>query len=438
MKSSPWTPIAAVAIVAAALTGLFVSRRNSETQALAQERTNRPTNAAAEKPVRVQVQQPVRKTLNQTVQLPASLIPGDTADLYAKTSGYVANVLVDIGSRVSTGDALVELSVPEMKDSLDQAQALLAARKATLSALQAQMEQRDAAIAMARAEFKRRQSLYTLQKITADRQKKLFDEKAIPEQTYDEAMSRLAVAESEVNIAKAKVRSAQANKQALQADIAEARANVAVEEAALTRLKTLMTYATIHAPFDGVITRRLVDPGAFVRSAAEGISQPLVTIARVNRLRLVLHIPESDAAHVRVGTEIKAVFDQKDFDPIQTRITRTALSLRENTRTMRAEADIDNTEGRLIPGLYARASVSLKTDARALLVPSKSLRIRGSDVSVLVADGTIATAKPIKLGYDDGIWAQVTAGLNGDEQVIVATSAPLAPGAPIAPTILAP
>jgi multidrug efflux pump subunit AcrA (membrane-fusion protein) len=107
------------------------------------------------------------------------------------------------------------------------------------------------------------------------------------------------------------------------------------------------------------------------------------------------------------------------------------MSLRESTRTMRAEADIQNPDGRLVPGLYARTSVLLKTNAQALMIPSKAVRVRGSDVTVLVADGSVARARPITLGYDDGLWAEVKSGLTGDERIIVNASGVVAPGAPV-------
>jgi RND family efflux transporter MFP subunit len=180
-----------------------------------------------------------------------------------------------------------------------------------------------------------------------------------------------------------------------------------------------------------VITARLVDPGAFVRSAAEGATTSLLTIARVDYVRLVLNVPESDAPYVNIGTELEAQCKVLGEHPLRVTVTRTAMSLRESTRTMRAEADIQNPDGRLVPGLYARTSVLLKTNAQALMIPSKAVRVRGSDVTVLVADGSVARARPITLGYDDGLWAEVKSGLTGDERIIVNASGVVAPGAPV-------
>ena len=147
-----------------------------------------------------------------------------------------------------------------------------------------------------------------------------------------------------------------------------------------------------------------------------------------------MHVPESDAQHINVGARIEARCAQFGSEPIRATVTRTAMALRESTRTMRVEADIDNPNGRLMPGLYARASVLLESESQVMMIPSKAVRVRGRDVSVLVADGGVARARPITLGYDDGIWAEVSTGLTGSEHIIVSAGGVVAPGAPVAAT----
>lgn len=432
MNRKPWIPMIGTALVVGVAAAVTIPMLQTENAAKAQTGGTPATKDAGGVPVSVQVVKPEQRVLEQLLKIPASLEPGEVAQLYAKTSGYVQKLNVDIGSRVDKDDVLLEIDVPEMMDELRQVEAVLAAKKAKVLALRAKVNQADAMIATAKAETLRRDAELTLGRITADRKKQLYDEQAIPEQDLDEANSRLAVMQAEVQIAKANVQAAEAEKAALEADVLVAQAMVAVEEANLMHLRTLMAYATIRAPFDGVITERFVDPGAFVRSAAEGATTPLLTIARVDYVRLVLNIPGSDASHVSIGTQIEAQCDHLGSEPMKVTVTRTAMALRENTRTMRVEADIDNADGRLIPGLYARTSVLLKSEAQAMMIPSKAVRVRGSDITVLVADGSVARAKPITLGYDDGIWAEIKNGLSGDEQVIVSTSGVIAPGAPVA------
>ncbi len=434
MKRESWTPIIGSVLILGAAAAVMIPMLIAEQSANAQTGGSPAGKGVGGKPVSVEVVQPEVRALEQVLKIPASLEPGEVAQMYAKTSGYVQQLSVDIGSRVEKDDVLLEIDVPEMLDELKQVEAVLAAKQAKVLAVRAKVNQVESMIATARAETQRREAELALGRITADRKRQLFDEKAIPEQDLDEAKSKLAVMEAEVAIAEANVAAAEAQKAAVQADVAVAESQVAVEEANLRRLRTLMSYATIRAPFDGVITERLVDPGSFVRSAAEGATTPLLTIARVDYVRLVLNVPESDASHVSVGTQIEAQCDHLGAEPIKATITRTAMALRENTRTMRVEADIDNSDGRLMPGLYARTSVLLKSEAQAMMIPSKAVRVRGSDITVLVADGSVVRSHPITLGYDDGIWAEVKNGLSGTEQIIVSAAGVIAPGAPVTAT----
>lgn len=437
MSRKSWKPVCGTLLVVIATAAVIVQLTGRKS-VRAQDADEPDSRLVPGESVRVEVATPQRRELTQVLKLPASLEPGEVADLYAKTSGYVQKLYVDIGSRVREGDVLLEIDVPEMLDELKQAQAVLAAKEANVQALRAKAAQAESMIVTAKAEVRRSEAELALWRITAERKQQLFDEKAISEQDLDEATSRLAVMEAQIQNTQSKVAAAVAEHTAVEADVAVAQSQVAVEKANLDRLSTLMAYTTVRAPFDGVITQRHVDPGAFVRSAAESATTPLLTVARVDYLRLVLNVPESDAPYVGVGTQLEAQCNALGSEPLRVNVTRTAMALRENTRTMRAEADIDNPDGRLLPGLYARTTVLLETEAQALMIPSKAVRVRGTEISVLVADGTVARAKPIRLGYDDGIWAQVTGGLTGDEQIIVAASGAVAPGAPIAPVLVSP
>lgn len=431
MNRKMWAPIIGAVFVVGASMAVLLPMLGAENSARAQATGKSTASQPQGESVRVEVVRPEHRLFEQVLEIPASIEPGEVARVFAKTSGYVLSLNVDIGSRVDKNDVLLEIDVPEMMDELKQAQAVLAARKANVTALRAKVTQAQAMIAMARAEIQRSEAELSLGRISAYRKRQLFNERAIPQQDLDEATSRLAVMEAEVQIANANVQAAEAQKAAVKADVAVAQSQVAVEEARISRLGTLRSYATIRAPFDGIITERHVDPGAFVRSAAEGATAPLLTIVRVDYVRLVMYVPESDASHVNVGTVIEAQCKHLGSEQLKATITRTAMALRESTRTMRVEADIDNADGRLMPGMYVRASVLLKSEAQAMMIPSKAVRVRGSEISVLVAEGTIARAKPITLGYDDGIWAEVKSGLSGDEQIIVAASGVVAPGAPV-------
>lgn len=420
MNRKKWiTTLSGTVFVSTLAIVLIVNMVSSERSGEAKAADGSASKKSGEKAISVQVTTPTRRAVTRNLNMPATLLAGETADLYAKTSGYIKTVKVDIGSRVRKDDVLLVIDVPEMADELRQAEAVLQAKHAKVKQAQAMIE-------TAKAEVQRCEAEYKLKMITMDRTVQLRKENAIPQQQLDEAKSELDVAEARGKIAQAKVISGEA-------DVKVAEAEVVMAEATVKRLVTLMEYATIRAPFDGIITERLVDPGAFVRSAAEGTTTPLLNISRIDFIRLSLEIPESDASFVNPGTEVEIDVKALSGKPIKATITRTAGALKSKTRTMRAEVDLKNKDERLKPGMYAQVTVKLETKQQAMVIPSRAVRVRGRDISVLIANGAVAKAVPIQIGYDDGIWAEITDGLKGDEQIIVSAKSVIAPGATVHP-----
>lgn len=371
--------LATAVLVVACAAGIVISGRSGQLHASGIGSGDSDGKTVAEQPMPVEVTRPVRRPLTRNLNIPATLRAYEKADLYAKISGYITQINnVDIGSRVRKGDVLLEIAVPEIVDELRQCEAVLEAKRAREK----------------------------LDEVTTRRKEQLAAEKAISRQELDEALSQFAIA---------------------QADTKVAESNVA-------RLNTLLKYATITAPFDGVITARNFDPGAFVRSAADGQTTPLFGLARTDKIRLVLKIPEPDAPFVHAGTKVEIYLPGLKSEIFRAAITRTAIALDSGTRTMRAEVDIDNTNGRLAHGMYARVAVKLEVKDNALIIPSKAIRARGRDTTVLVSRNGIAKSVSVKIGYDDGIWAEIVGGqLEDEDWVITSASSLVAPGVPVKP-----
>jgi RND family efflux transporter MFP subunit len=433
VNSKTFTAIAGTLMVggltAAALVNITRAETSEEPRASARAdvesegNTSRETETARAKargssPITVEVQEPDKRTLNRLLRMPATLRADEQVDLYAKTSGYVSAVKVDIGSRVRKGDVLLEIDVPEMDDDLRQAEATLAAKRARLESAKAKAMQAELMIEAGLADQHRYATEQQLKQVTHDRVVKLHDDKVVTDQAFDEAKSELATANAHFKVAEARVAGARGDKTAAEAEVRMAEADIAVAETAVARVKTLMAYATIHAPFDGVITKRLVDHGAFVRSASGSATTPLLTIAKDDRIRLTLQIPESDAPFVRVGTTVDVHVKTLDKH-VKAQVSRIASSLVPNTRTMQTEVDLDNAERNMAPGMYAHVAVQLESKPNAMMIPSKAIRVRGEDVFVLVADDGRARSVPIQIGYDDGASAEIASGLNGSERIIV-------------------
>jgi RND family efflux transporter MFP subunit len=184
------------------------------------------------------------------------------------------------------------------------------------------------------------------------------------------------IARQEIDDAFAKDRVAEAQVATARAAIASAQQQISVSEAALARVRTLHTYTRITVPFAGVISKRFADPGAMIQAGTASSTQttPLVRVSEIDRLRLVLAVPESAVPRIHVGAPIAIRVGalQRSFTG---RVSRFSSREQTSTRTMETEVDVVNTKGDLVPGMYADAMVTLERKENALCVPVAALNI---------------------------------------------------------------
>jgi multidrug resistance efflux pump len=346
-----------IAIVCVATVGLLLMRRTENATAPVAPPSGQTGGSTTSAPS--SSNQPTASLGTGELHVPAVLEADEEIDVYAKISGYVAELRVDIGARVRKGDALLIIDAPEILADAQEAEATVTAKQARLAAARAKVEQSSLLVEAARAEMSRCAAEYDLQKLTAARKEELFKGNAIPQQEVDDARGRLAVVLAQSKTAEAKVAAAQGDLRASEADQKVADAEIIVATARRVQARTLASYARITAAFDGVITRRLVDVGAFVKSAAQATTGPLFTLTRQDKLRLRLEIPESQSPRVSVGTPVLFQVRSHEGQAFHAKISRTSLVLRSDSRTMLAEADVDNAEAKLQPGMFAQATVQL-------------------------------------------------------------------------------
>ncbi len=283
------------------------------------------------------------------------------ADLGARVSGHVSELLVDIGSRVTRGQVLARIAVPELIPAL----AAAAAEVATV-------ESEVGRIAM------------------------LAERGSVTQRTLMEAQSRLATA----------------------------RAGQAEIEAELE-------YATIEAPFDGVVTSRTIDPGDMVYQASspKGGDQPLLRVAKVDVVRVKVYVPERDTAWADIGDPATVTFEALAGRSFEGRIARVAEALDPQTRTMLVEIDLPNGDGRIRPGYYGQARLVLERRVQAPALPAAAIHAdAGARYVFVLAPGNVVRRVPIETGIESAGWIEITAGLTDDEQVVTGGPASLADG----------
>jgi membrane fusion protein (multidrug efflux system) len=195
-----------------------------------------------------------------------------------------------------------------------------------------------------------------------------------------------------------------------------------VAQAALRQNDTLLRYGRITAPFAGVVTARMVDPGAFV-PAATASSNPaaaaIVAIADYSVVRAVVAVPEVEAARVGVGQPVILTTEALPGRTFHGTVSRHSGALDERTRTLSLEADFPNADGLLRPGMYVNARIGVELRRNAVLVPAAALvREKAAGFLFTLADGK-ATRVPVKYGFNDGVSVEILEGIPENARVLV-------------------
>jgi multidrug efflux pump subunit AcrA (membrane-fusion protein) len=385
-------------------------KRNKETEQQAQAKKNA-------KPV-VEVIPVKNAPPVGDLSVPGTTIPLTQANVYARANGYLKKRYVDIGDHVHQGQVLATIDAPDLDQQVDQARA---------------------ALRQAQSQLAQQQSQLALTRVTWDRWKVLVAKGVFSRQDGDQR-------ETDYN--------------AQIANVAAAQRNVQSYEANLGRVIALQEFERVTAPFDGVITARNVDVGALISTQGTGgqdtTNSPasagsptqsgttntsgtsgnvntsaspstggaqggtLFSIARVDRLRILVSVPESYSTAVHVGQRASLHFPSFPKQTFYGPVTRTAASIDLNSRTLLTEVQVDNRAGKLMAGMYVVVGFEDMHGGPEIDIPGDAVVVRGDKNQVaLVRDGTIHL-QPIDIGRDFGASVQVLNGLKPGD-LLVAT-----------------
>jgi RND family efflux transporter MFP subunit len=216
--------------------------------------------------------------------------------------------------------------------------------------------------------------------------------------------------------------------------LAESKSRLDAAVAQQAEAEAEMAYATIEAPFDGVVTARSIDPGDMVYQASspKGSGQPLLRVAQVDVIRVKTYVPERDSIWADVGDAATVAFEALPGRTFAGRVARLSGVLDPSTRTMLVEIDLPNSDGRIKPGFYGRTEITLERHAGALALPSAAVRVDGGNAYVFVvgSDDKVKRTE-VTLGLQDAGWTEIQSGLNGGERVVANAVTGLNDGAPV-------
>lgn len=389
---------------------------------------SRPSNAQASStapdPPTVAVVRVAPDNLSRGLVLTAEFRPFQEVDVMAKVAGYIKQINVDVGDRVQQNQLLATLEVPEMADDLRRANAAL--------------ERSQAEVKRSQDELQRARSAHDLSHLSFQRISGAADKRPglIAQQDIDDARSKDLVSEAQVSAAES----------ALDA----ASQQVAVNQAEQQKIRTLIDYTRVTAPFTGVITRRYADTGSMIQAGTASQSQamPVVRLSENSLLRLILPVPESAVPTVHIGQQVEVQVPtlHRSFPG---RVARFADKLSMATRTMDTEVDVPNPSLVLIPGMYAEVNLTLDQLKSVLAVPVLAVDLDPQSVSSAGSSNTTSgkvmvvtvnnrvEIRKVELGLETTNRIEVRSGLNDGDMVVLTGRSSLQPGEEVRPKITA-
>jgi RND family efflux transporter MFP subunit len=314
--------------------------------------------------------------VGQEIILPGNVYAYSDASLFARTDGYLSKWYFDIGAHVREGQLLAVISTPEVDKQLLQARADLATAKATAG----------------------------LAKINSSRYQGLLTQNAVSKQDTDTFVTQEASTTSTVD-------SAQANVQ---------------------RLEQLQSFEKIYAPFSGVVTARNVDVGQLINAGAGTL---MFRLSAIDVLRVYVNVPQIYSQSAVPGSTAKLTLSEFPGQSFTGKLVRTARAIDPASRTLLVEFDVDNRDGKLLPGAYTEVHMNVHQGVAPLIIPVPALifRNQGLQVGTVVKgpNGDQAKLVQVTLGQDDGSTVQVIHGLSADSQVIQNPPDSLIDGEPV-------
>ena len=225
----------------------------------------------------------------------------------------------------------------------------------------------------------------------------------VPELQADIAKAEAEVKAAQIEVKRLHEARAKSPDLVLPQAVDDAEAKLAIAQAGLERSQTLIQFATIKAPFDGIITARFADPG----SLATANTTKLLEVTDLSTLRLQIPVTELETGLVTVGKPVKAQIDAAGATPIEASISRISYALDPATRTMLAEADLKNPELKLRPGMYAMTKIAVEKHDNATLIPVAALVMEKTNAFVFKHSDGKALKTAVKLGFNDGTNVEV-------------------------------
>ncbi len=305
----------------------------------------------------------VRGEIVKSETLTGDILPIQQATIYSKVSGNIEKIFVDIGDAVSQGQVLALIDTTIYSQNMKQA----------------------------KANYMQASANYENNQITYERNKKIFDQNLIAKQDLDNSKTAMDVS--------------QAQKEAAYANFINA--------------STQLGYCKITAPFGGYITKRFLDPGAYVTSSGTSQGSTLFMLMNVSQLKSIVNVPEKDVPQLNKVIGIQVIADALPGKIFDAKLKKISEAVDLSTRTMAVEVDIDNPARLLKPGMFATINFILERKPDALILPNDVVLNddMGDFVYRINADSTV-TKNYVQIGIRQNNKDEVLSGISDNDKLV--------------------
>jgi RND family efflux transporter MFP subunit len=359
-------------------------------------------NAQPERMITVKTAPAEERTIARTIEIVGALATDDEVTVSSELEGVIARITIDLGSSVRQGDVIVEIDPRDFKLRVQEAEAALKQVWVRLGIPEGQENFRPDQTAT----VKQAKASYDDALLRLNRSRQLRQENVVSQQDLDQA-------EANFRIADARYQGALEEARNLWMQLEQRRAALDIAHRHLE--KTI-----IRAPISGGVTARHISAGERVKPG-----DPLVTLVKLNPLRMRGMVPEPYADRIVAGRSLTFTIDALPGKTFQGKIARLSPAINPETRALTIEAEVDNHSGQLRPGYFARAQVVINPQAKAVMVPKSAIVTYVGIVKVYVLEGDHVVERKVKLGATADTLVEIADGVRAGEQVVIESAAPL-------------
>ena len=350
----------------------------------------------------VQVQSGYAENVAETSEYSATVEAFKTNYITSSTGNRIKNILVDVGSRVGAGQAVV---------ILDNVSAVN--QQSAIAGQQASVANQDAALASQEASLKSEEINLARQKKDLDRAKELVRIGGGTQQTVDQLQAAYDAAQEALK----------ARKRALEASRTSLNASRTSLGASQRSMQTVQENTILRSPISGVVTARNYDAGDLPGG-------PILTIQQMNPLKVVVNVNEEEFPKVRIGMPVSITFDAVPGETFNGSVYTINPEIDQATRTFKVEVTISNGAGKVSAGMFARVKFNYGT-VNHIVVPDRAVvKMQGAGtryVFVYNPNGTVRYVE-VKLGQRLGDRYEILSGLSSGDRVVIAGQSRLTDG----------